>query len=199
MSGCRAVEAAMTEEMVTPSWQDVAERWERAYRKIAAQELDLLAELERRTAERDEAFSRAEAAEKRAQTWEETACQGARNTGYYRDIVVAIGETIGLQAYVSDDGSVQQDVLCAKVPELVVALKDRAESAEALLREAREVLGILTNEYVPWRENLHEEGCVGVSSPPEERDGEGCRCDGDYDIECVRALLAKLAAREGGT
>ena len=36
-------------------------------------------------------------------------------------MVQRIGAGLGLQAYTSDDGSVQQDVLCAKVPELVSA------------------------------------------------------------------------------
>lgn len=41
------------------------------------------------------------------------------NTEYYRGIVVKIGELLGKEAYVCDDGSVQDDVLCAKVFELV--------------------------------------------------------------------------------
>lgn len=41
------------------------------------------------------------------------------NTEYYRGIVVKIGELFGKEAYTSDDGSVQDGVLCAKVFELV--------------------------------------------------------------------------------
>lgn len=53
--------------------------------------------------------------------WYDTAAQNARNTDYYRGLVVEIGAMFGNVAYVSDDGSVQEDVLCAKVPELVRA------------------------------------------------------------------------------
>lgn len=53
--------------------------------------------------------------------WVESAMMFSRNEDYYRGLVVKIGEMLGPEAYVSDDGSVQQDVLCAKVPELVAA------------------------------------------------------------------------------
>ena len=51
--------------------------------------------------------------------WYETAAQHARNEDYYRNLVKEIGVMFGEAAYISDDGSRQQDVLCAKVPELV--------------------------------------------------------------------------------
>ena len=54
--------------------------------------------------------------------WCDTAAQHCRNEQYYRGLVIKIGEMLGRDAYVSDDGSVQEDVLCAKVPELVARL-----------------------------------------------------------------------------
>jgi len=53
--------------------------------------------------------------------WFDTAAQHARNEEYYRGLVQEIGLMLGKDAFISDDGSVQQDVLCAKVPELVRA------------------------------------------------------------------------------
>jgi hypothetical protein len=57
-----------------------------------------------------------------ADAWMETARQHCRNEVYYRDLLVRIGEMFGDAGKTSDDGSVQQDVICAKVPELVRAL-----------------------------------------------------------------------------
>ena len=58
--------------------------------------------------------------------WIDTAKQHHRNEDYYRGLVVQIGEMFGEIAHVSDDGLVQEDVLCAKVPELVEqALKEQ--------------------------------------------------------------------------
>jgi hypothetical protein len=51
--------------------------------------------------------------------WLETYAQEADNTAYYRGLVVAIGTMIGENAYIADDGTRMDDVLCAKVPELV--------------------------------------------------------------------------------
>ena len=57
-----------------------------------------------------------------ASGWEETAMQYARNAEYYRSLVIRIGECFGQEAKISDDGSVQNGILCAKVPELVEAM-----------------------------------------------------------------------------
>jgi len=51
--------------------------------------------------------------------WKETAAQHLRNEEYYRGLLIQIGEMLGEEAYIADDGSKQQDVLCAKIPELV--------------------------------------------------------------------------------
>lgn len=60
-----------------------------------------------------------EAVAKRIAVWMETAAQNQRNTDYYRGLVVRCGEAIGRDAYIQDDGGICDDVLCAKVPELV--------------------------------------------------------------------------------
>jgi HD-like signal output (HDOD) protein len=54
--------------------------------------------------------------------WVETAAQHHRNECYYRGLLVKCGKLIGHESYVSDDGSVQDEVLCAKIPELVEKL-----------------------------------------------------------------------------
>ena len=53
------------------------------------------------------------------QAWEDTAAQAYRNTDYYRSLVREIGMMIGSAPYIADDGTVNDDVLCAKVPELI--------------------------------------------------------------------------------
>jgi hypothetical protein len=53
--------------------------------------------------------------------WVETAMMFSRNEEYYRGLVEAIGKMLGRDAYTADDGSFSQDVLCAKVPEIVAA------------------------------------------------------------------------------
>ncbi len=54
--------------------------------------------------------------------WIDLAAQNQRNTDYYRGLLISCGEAIGKEAYIQDDGGVVQDVLCAKVPELVKGL-----------------------------------------------------------------------------
>jgi hypothetical protein len=51
--------------------------------------------------------------------WMEIARQHCQNEQYYRGLLDQIGEILGPEAYISDDGSVQQDVVRAKLPELV--------------------------------------------------------------------------------
>jgi hypothetical protein len=62
--------------------------------------------------------------------WCDTAAFHLRNEDYYRGLVIKIGAMLGPEAYTSDDGSVQDSVLCAKVPELVAKLVALTSSIE---------------------------------------------------------------------
>lgn len=62
-----------------------------------------------------------EAVAKQIASWMETAAQNQRNADYYRGLLVKCGEAIGDKAYIADDGTRSEDVLCAKIPELVDA------------------------------------------------------------------------------
>lgn len=61
--------------------------------------------------------------ERQRKAWEESAAQFHRNECFYRDLIHQIGKPFGVAAMTSDDGSVQQDILALKVPELVAALQ----------------------------------------------------------------------------
>ncbi len=61
----------------------------------------------------------AEAIARRIAAWMDDAAQAQRNTDFYRGLVVRCGKAIGPEAFLCDDGTVSEDVLCAKVPELV--------------------------------------------------------------------------------
>jgi hypothetical protein len=98
---------------------DVLDRWAEAENDRVA----LLADREALVAERD--------------NWIETARLHHKNAEYYRGLVIRIGEAIGSQSYVSDDGSVQQDVLCAKVPDLVEALVAEIEKLRRVVEADR--------------------------------------------------------------
>ena len=69
------------------------------------------------------------ASEEAREAWTETARMHAKNEAYYRDLIVrTLSGTPA--AFVSDDGSVQQDVICAKLPELYEASEKAREEAE---------------------------------------------------------------------
>jgi len=61
----------------------------------------------------------ADAVAKRIAVWMDTAAQNQRNTNYYRGLLVRCGEAIGDRAFIADDGIRQEDVLCAKIPEII--------------------------------------------------------------------------------
>lgn len=54
--------------------------------------------------------------------WMHIAADGWKGAEFYRGIIDQCGAAIGPDAYTSDDGSVQQDVLALKLPELVKQL-----------------------------------------------------------------------------
>ena len=59
--------------------------------------------------------------------WINTAIQGDRNTVYYRGLLIQCGELLGIDAFTADDGTVMDDVLCVKVPELVSKLVSKSD------------------------------------------------------------------------
>ena len=54
--------------------------------------------------------------------WKESAAAFARNMEYYQGLVDRIGRAIGPEAYTAEDGSKSDDVLRAKVPEIIERL-----------------------------------------------------------------------------
>lgn len=93
------------------AFKEDSKQWQRIAVAIQAAE----EEIERLTRER--------------QGWVDTAAELARNMEYYRGLMDRIGRAIGREAYTADDGSVSQDVLRAKVPEIIErVLSERAQS-----------------------------------------------------------------------
>ena len=92
------------------------------------------------------------------QAWEDTAAQAYRNTDYYRSLVREIGLMLGSAAYVADDGTVNDDILCAKVPELIrTTLAEQAREIERLrgaLQEAKDYFVRLNHRSVVRGETL---------------------------------------------
>jgi hypothetical protein len=72
--------------------------------------------------------------------WIEAAAMHHRNEQYYRGLVIQIGQMFGREAQIADDGTDMQEVLCAKVPELV-------EAALRSVRAAQNELGVPGPDY----------------------------------------------------
>ena len=73
-----------------------------------------------------EAFRKARSAD----AWEDTAAQAYRDADFYRGIVIRIGEPFGVAAKTSDDGSIQENVLALRVPELVEGMRAELQAAK---------------------------------------------------------------------
>jgi len=99
--------SGQVDQIVMPDWMDEA-------RMLAAQ---CWCDPETENTEMDVVLC--EAVAKRIAAWMDTAARNQRNTDYYRGLVVRCGEAIGESAYICDDGTKSQDVLCAKVPEII--------------------------------------------------------------------------------
>lgn len=69
-----------------------------------------------------------EAVAKRIAAWMSTAAEFSVSVDFYRGLLTQCGEAIGPEAYTSDDGSVQQDVLALKIPEIVRKLVAQTKS-----------------------------------------------------------------------
>ena len=63
-----------------------------------------------------------ESVARRIAAWMETAAQMARNADFYRGLVDECAQCFGESAYTADDGTVMDEPVRLKVPELVAAL-----------------------------------------------------------------------------
>lgn len=68
----------------------------------------------------------AEAVARRIAAWMDTAAQYARNEEYYRGLLDECAKHLGAAAYTADDGTVMDEPLRLKIPELVAALAGNA-------------------------------------------------------------------------
>lgn len=85
----------------------------------------------------------AEELDRSSSYWKEVARRHCNNEFYYRSLVERIGLHFGTDAFTSDDGSVQQDILNAKIPELfenflkrvlpLVATRNKASLSEVVV------------------------------------------------------------------
>lgn len=66
--------------------------------------------------------------------WMETAKQNLKNTEYYKNIVVSIGELFE-NSFICDDGAISNDVLCGKVYEVVKEYVDEMNQYINTIRE----------------------------------------------------------------
>ena len=82
-----------------------------------------------------------EEAKRDSSGWQWAAAEYCKGMEYYRGLVEQIGQTIGESAYIQDDGGKVDSVLCAKVPELVVKLKQE-------IKEAREEMFVFIREWL---------------------------------------------------
>jgi len=112
--------------------------------------------------------------------WLSTAMQVSRDTEFYRGLVQQAGEVFGVEAKTSDDGSIQEDVLVVKVPELVQRQARELETAQKELAKTRrplqhELLDLLTlmpetqlTEIVDYIATLRSARSLSAAHAPKE-------------------------------
>lgn len=91
--------------------------------------------------------------------WEEAARRHCSNEFFYRELLDECAAHLGPDVYVSDDGSVQDEPLRLKIPELVKQLVERITDLEAqrdaLLEAAREAKALL--DYATYHDGRYEQ------------------------------------------
>lgn len=67
----------------------------------------------------------AEAVARRIAAWMDTVAQYGRNADFYRGLLDRIGRAVGEEAFIADDGTVQESPLRFKLPRLVEQLASK--------------------------------------------------------------------------
>lgn len=115
-------------ELEQQNYHDALEGWKAEVSEMRAQ----------LTAERE----RADRAEHERDTNWETARQMANDRNFYQNIIRETGAIFGPEAYISDDGSIQDEVLALKVPELAALYVTSNRQLQAALRMLEWASGI---------------------------------------------------------
>lgn len=111
-------------------------RLERADAQLAAM-TERAEKAEALLAEKTEQLARAESL---ASRWKDDAAMFARNADFYGGLIRQIGDMLGPETRRADDGSLAEDVLALRVPEVLADTLARAEKAEALAQYRLEAL-----------------------------------------------------------
>jgi len=146
-------------------------------------EAERSAEVERLTKDRD--------------GWVESAKQYSNGLEFYRDLLCRVGNMFGVEARTSDDGSVQQDVLALKVPDLVYrAITERdfdrahIESLQNKIAQASADVVVLEDEVERLKAGRNEiiEMCAAVCDALTKKRFR----DGSYGTahDCAAAIRA---------
>ena len=86
--------------------------------------------------------------------WQQDSAGFHGNAEFYRGLLTKIGEGFGIEAKTSDDGSVQEDVLALKVPELVDRLRAALDEAKRELGALHGKVGLLAERLYGISNNL---------------------------------------------
>lgn len=78
-----------------------------------------------------------EAIAKQVTNWMDMAIMNQRNADYYKGLVEKIGETIGIESYIQDDGNLSNEVLCDKVPEIVEKIIDDLDGGVMFVKNTK--------------------------------------------------------------
>jgi hypothetical protein len=88
-----------------------------------------------------------DAARRERDGWQRDAERFSRNEQFYHGLIQQIGQPFGVRARTSDDGSVQEDVLALRVPELVEDLRRRGEALASAAEDARQQIEYLHGRF----------------------------------------------------
>lgn len=91
-------------------------------------------------------------AEQERENWIGTAKECSDGLEFYRDLLYRIGSLFGIAAKTSDDGSVQQDVLALKVPELCSVLFDEHKRLMGHEQQANRLYTTLREGKMPEKD-----------------------------------------------
>lgn len=158
---------------------DEAERWERI-----VQSLDTVLVMVDRL--------RGESA-----AWQETAAEQNRNASYYCGLLDQIAATLGPDAFVSDDGSVQDAPIRAKVPDLVGRLKMERDDAVVALAESDQGRTDQLRIIVGLRERLEDMETLICAAAPLAW-AHGVNVDHAHEWEKQAKALVEAAMKANG-
>ena len=134
--------------------------------------------------------------------WKDMAHQLAKSKDYYTGLLDEIAKCFGEDSYISDDGSVQDSPLRAKMPELVLKLKEEKDKFERSIIVLEDLIKVQCSQgnwdYDPYMHGMANGMILSLSVMSDDKNPQFLDAPKKWGCDCVKRFKQGRYCTEAG-